>query len=188
MCSRTTNLVSGGVPGGDNRGFASEELMNLEMTSRQRPDRRAFNGCSGGPLIVSADQTGLIRLWKGEHREVESKSHRARSRVRIAAARRKSATPRLHPVSSVVRWLFKLFVFFLNPASCSRTPSLRPVSGIKTKPAASITDPNISTVLSREAQCLKSIDGAFTLPAAARPGDAPVKTGTCHAALNRVTW
>src|ERR1700722_17215880 len=114
MRSRTTNLVSG-VPGGDNRGFASEELMNLEITSRQRPDRRGFIGGSGGPLIVSADQTGLIRLWKGEHGEVESKSHRARSRVRIAAARRKSATPRLHPVSSVVRWLFKLFVFLLNP-------------------------------------------------------------------------
>ena len=158
MHSRTTNLVSG-VPGRDNRGFASEELMNLEITSRQRPDRRGFIGGSGGPLIVSADQTGLIRLWKGEHGEAESKSHRARSGVRIAAARRKSATPRLHPVSSVVRWLFKLFVFFLNPASYSRTPSLHPVSGIKTKPAASITDRNISTVLSREAQCLKSIDG-----------------------------
>ena len=147
----------------------SEELMNLEITSRQQPDRRGFIGGSGGHLIVSADQAGLIRLWKEEHGEVESKGHRARSRVRIAAARRKSTTPRLHPVSSVVCWLFKLFVFFLNPGSCSRTPTPHPVSGIKTNPAASITDRNLSTVLSREARCLKSIDGVFTLAAGARP-------------------
>ena len=137
--------------------------MNLEMTSRQQPDRRGFIRGSGGHLIVSADQAGLIRLWKEEHGEVESKGHRARSRVRIAAARRKSTTPRLHPVSSVVCWLFKLFVFFINPGSCSRTPTPHPVSGIKTNPAASITDRNLS------ARCLKSSDGVFTLAAGARP-------------------
>jgi hypothetical protein len=141
----------------------SEELMNLEITSRQRPDRRGFIGGSGGHLIVSADRAGLIRLWKEEHGE--SKSHRARSRVRIAAARRKSATPKLHPVCS----LFKLFVFFLNPGTCSGTPTPPPVSGIKTNPAASITDRNLSTVPSREARCLKSIDAVFTLAAGARP-------------------
>ena len=144
--------------------------MILEITSRQQPDRRGFIGGSGGHLIVSADQAGLIRLWKEEHSEVESKGHRARSRVRIAAARRKSTTPRLHPVSSVVCWLFKLFVFFINPGSCSRTPTPHPGSGIKINPAGSIADRNLSTVLSGEARCLKSIDGVFTLaPGAARP-------------------
>ena len=138
--------------------------MNLEITSRQQPDRRGFIGGSGGHLIVSADQAGLIRLWKEEHCEVELKGHRARSRVRIAAARRKSATPRSHTVNSVVCWLIKLFVFFLNPGSCSRTLTPHPVSGIKT-----ITDRNLSTVLSREPRCLKSIDGVFTLSAGARP-------------------
>jgi hypothetical protein len=142
--------------------------MNLEIASRQGPDRRGFIGSSRGHLIGSADQAGLIRVWKEEH-GVESKGHRARSRVRIAAARRKTPTPRLHPVSSVVCWLFKLFVFLLNPASCSRTPTAHPVSGIKTNPAASITDRHLSTVLSREARCLKSIDGVFTLAAGARP-------------------
>ena len=141
--------------------------MKLEITSRERPDRRGFIGGSGGHFIVSADQAGLIRLWNEEHGEVELKSLRARSRVRIAAARRKSTTPRLHPVSSTVCWLFKLFVFFLNPGSCSRTPTAHPVSGIN--PAASITDRNLSTVLSREARCLKSINGVFTLAAGARP-------------------
>ena len=162
------NLVVG-VPGGTIVDLRSEELMNLEITSRQRPDRRGFIGGSGGHLIVSADQPGLIQLWKEENGEVESKGHRARSRVRIAAARRKSPTARLHLVSSVVCWLFKLFVFLLNPASCSRTPTAHPVSGIKTNPAASITDRHLSTVLSREARCLKSINGVFTLAAGARP-------------------
>jgi hypothetical protein len=143
--------------------------MNLEITSRQRPDRRGLIGRLGGHLIVSADQAGLTRLWKEKHGGVESKGHRARSRVRIAAARRKSTTPRLHPVSSVVCSLFKLFVFFLNPGTCSRTPTPPPVSGIKTNPAASITDRNLSTLLSREARCLKSIEGVFTLAAGARP-------------------
>jgi hypothetical protein len=143
--------------------------MNLEITSRQQPDRSGFIGGSGGHLIVSADQAGLIRLWKDEHAEVESKRHRARSRVRIAAARRKSTTPRLRPVSSVVCWLFKLFVFFLNPGSCTRTSTPDPVSGITTNPAASITDHNLSTVPRREARCLKSIDGVFTLAAGASP-------------------
>jgi hypothetical protein len=144
--------------------------MNLEITSRQQPDRRGFIGLgSGGHLTVSADQDVLIQLWKEEHGEVESKSPRAGSRVRIAAPRGKSTTPRLHPVSSAVCWLFKLFVFFLNPGSCSRTPSPHPVSGIKTNPAASITDRNLSTVLSREARWLRSIDGVFTLAAGARP-------------------
>jgi hypothetical protein len=148
--------------------------MNLEITSRQQPDRRVFIGGSGGHLIVSADQAGLIRLGKEVHGEAESKGHRARSRVRIAAARRKSTTPRLHPVSSVVCWLFKLFVFFINPGSCSRTPTLHPVFGIKTNPAASIRDRNPSTVLSREARCLESIDGVFTLaPGTARPAMLP---------------
>jgi hypothetical protein len=147
----------------------SEELMNLQITSRQRPDRGGFIGGSGDHRIVSADQAGLIRLWKKEHGGVQSKGHRARSRVRVAAARRKSTTPRLHPVSSVVCSLFKLFVFFLNPGSCSRTPTPHPVSGIKTNPAASITDRNLSTVLSREARCLKSTDGVFPLAGAARP-------------------
>jgi hypothetical protein len=143
--------------------------MNLEITSRQHRDRRGFIGGSGGHLIVSADRAGLIPLWTEEHAEVESKGHRARSRVPIAAARRKSTTPGLHPVSPMVCWLFKLFVFFLNPGSCSRTPAPHPVSGIKTNPAAFITDRNLSTVLSREARCLKSIDGVFTLAAGARP-------------------
>ncbi len=142
--------------------------MNLEITSRQWPDRRGFIGGSGGHLIVSADQAGLIRLWKEEHGEAQSKSPRARSRVRIAAARRKSPTPRLHPVSPGGCWLFKLFVFFLNPGSCGRTPTQHPVSGIKTNPATSVADRNLSTVLSREARCLKSIDGVFTLAAGAR--------------------
>ena len=102
--------------------------MNLEITSKQRPDRRGFIGGTGGHLIVSANQAGLIRLWKEERGEVESKSHRARSRIRIAAPRRKSTTRRL---SSAVCWLFKLFVFFLNSDSCSRTPTPHPVSGIK---------------------------------------------------------
>jgi hypothetical protein len=139
--------------------------MKLEITSRERPDRRGFIGGSGGHFIVSADQAGLIRLWNEEHGEVELKSLRARSRVRIAAARRKSTTPRLHPVSSTVCWLFKLFVFFLNPGSCSRTPTPHPASGIKANPAAR----NLSTVLSREARCHNSIDGVFTLAAGARP-------------------
>jgi hypothetical protein len=39
----------------------------------------------------------------------------------------------------------------------------------KTNPAASIADRNLSTVLSREARCLKSIDGVFTLAVGARP-------------------
>ena len=143
--------------------------MNLEITSRQRPDCRGFIGGSGGHLIGSSDQAGLIRLWKEEHGEVGSKGDRACSRIRIAAAKRKSPTPRLHPVSSVVCWLFKLFVFFLNPCRCSRTPAAHPVSGIKTNRAASIADRNLSTVLSREARCLKSIDGVFTLAVGARP-------------------
>ena len=159
------NLVVGD-PGGTIVDLRSEELMNLEITSRQRPGRRGFIGGSRGHLIGSANQTGLIRLLKEEHGEVGSKGHRARSRVRIAAARRKSPTARLHLVSSVVCWLFKLFVFFLNPGSCSRTPTAHPVSGIN--PAASITDRNLSTVLSREARCLKSINGVFTLAAGAR--------------------
>jgi hypothetical protein len=133
----------------------SEELMNLEITSRQWPNRRGFIGGSGGHLIVSADQAGLIRLWKEEHGEVESKGHRARSRVRIAAARRKSPSPRLHPVSSVVCWLFKLFVFFLNPGSCSRTPTPHPVSGIKTNPAASVAGERPAMLQSRPARATR---------------------------------
>jgi hypothetical protein len=102
--------------------------MNLEITSRQRPDRRGFIGSSGRHLIVSADQAGLIRLWKEEHGE--SKSRRARSRVRIAAARRKSTTPKFHPVSSAVCWLFKLFVFF---QSRFVQPDADPTSGFGDK-------------------------------------------------------
>jgi hypothetical protein len=132
----------------------SEELMNLETTSRPQPDRRCCIGGSCGHLIVSANEAELILLCKEEHGEVESKGHRARSRVRIAAARRKSTSPRLHPVSSVVCWLFKPFVFFLNLGSCSQTPTPNPVSWIK---AASITDRNLSTVLSRKARCLKAV-------------------------------
>jgi hypothetical protein len=147
----------------------SEELMNLETTSRPQPDRRGCIGGSCGHLIVSANQAELILLWKEEHGEVGSKGHRARSRVRIAAARRKRTSPRLHPVSSVVCWLFKPFVFFLNLGSCSQTPTPNPVSWIKTNPAASITDRNLSTVRSREARCLKSIGGVFTPAAGARP-------------------
>ena len=143
--------------------------MILEITSRQQPDRRGFIGGSGGHLIISADQAGLIRLWKEEHGEVESKGHGARSRVQIAAARRKSTIRRLHPVSSVVRRLFKLFVLFINSGSCSRTPTPHPGSGIKINPAGSIADRNLSTAFSREARCPKSIDGVFTLAARARP-------------------
>ena len=143
--------------------------MNLEITSRQLPDRRGFIGGSDSHLIVSADKAGLIRLWKEEHSEAESKGHRASSRLRIATGRRKSPTQSLHPVRSVVCWLFKLFVFFLNAGSCSRTPTAPPVSGIKTNPSASIANHNFSTVLSRESRCLKSIDGVFTRAAGQRP-------------------
>jgi hypothetical protein len=148
--------------------LSSEERMNLEITARQRPDRGGSIGGSGGHLIVSADQTGLTRQWKDEHGGVKSKSQRARSRVRIAGARRKNTTRRLHPISSAVCWLFKPFVFFLNPGHCRRTQLPHPVSGIKTTPAASIPDRNVSTLLSQEARCLKSIDGVFTLASGAR--------------------
>jgi hypothetical protein len=148
--------------------LSSEELMNLEITARQGPDRGGFIGGSGGHLLVSAGQAGLIRHWKEEHGEVKAKSQRALPRVRIAGARGKNTTRRLHPISSAVCWLFKPFVLFLNPGSCRPTPLPHPVSGIKTNPAASIPDRNVSTLLSREARRLKSIDGVFTLAAGAR--------------------
>jgi hypothetical protein len=105
-----TDLASG-VPHVDETvDLRLEELMNLEITSRQWPDRRVSIGGSDGHLIVSADKAELIRHWKAEHGEAESNGHRASSRVRIAAARRKTTTPSLRPVSSVVCWLFKFFV------------------------------------------------------------------------------
>jgi hypothetical protein len=52
--------------------------MILEITSRQQPNRRGFIGGSCGHLIVSADQAGLIRLWKEEHGEVFASSDRGR--------------------------------------------------------------------------------------------------------------
>src|ERR1700722_13764992 len=142
MRSRTTNLVSGGVPKGTIVDFAfggTHDFGNNVKTAARPP--RLHRG-SGGRLIISADQAGLIRLWKEEHGEVESKGHGARSRVQIAAARRKSTIRRLHPVSSVVRRLFKLFVLFINSGSCSRTPTPHPGSGIKINPAGSIADRN----------------------------------------------
>ena len=110
--------------------------MNLEITSRQRPDGRGFIGGADGYLIVSADKAAVIRLWKEEHGEAKSKGHRASSRLRISAAGRKRTAPRLHPVSSVVSWLFKLFVFFLNPGSCGR-PDAEPASGFGDKDQSS---------------------------------------------------
>ena len=118
-----------------------EELMNLEITSRQQPDRRGFIGGSGGHLIVSADQAGLIRLWKEEHGEVESKGHRARSRVRIAAARRKSATPR--SPSSQLGGLLALQAFCFLPQSRLVQPDADPTSGFGDK------DQSASTATSR---------------------------------------
>ena len=73
--------------------------MNLEITSRQRPHRRGLIGGSDGNLIVSADKAELIRHWKAEHGESELTGRQASFRVRIAAARRKSTTPSLHPVN-----------------------------------------------------------------------------------------
>ena len=168
MRSSTTNPVSG-VPEGTIMDLSSEELMNLEITSRQRPDRRCFSGGSGGHLIVSAEQAGLIRLWKEEHGGVQAKSHRARSRVRIAAARRRSTTWRFHPVSSAVLLALQALSSSSIQARAAGPRPPHPVSGIKTNPAASITDRNLSTLLSREARCLKSIEGVFTLAAGARP-------------------
>jgi hypothetical protein len=165
--------------------------MNLEITSRQRPGRRGFIGGSDGHFIVSAEKAASIPLWKEERGEAESKGHRASSRLRISATRRHSRAqgPSLHPVSSVVRWLFKLFVFLLKPGSRSRTPTPPPVSGIKTNPAASIADRNFSTLLSRESRLvLKSIDGDRHACCGRKAGGAPVKIGTSHAALNRATW
>lgn len=129
-----------------------EELMNLEMTSRQRPGRRGFIGGSDGRVIVSAEKAALIPLWKKERDEADSKGQRASSRLRLSGARRQGTAqvPSLHPVSSADCWLFKLFVFLLNPGSCNRTPTPPPVSGIKTNAAASIADRNFSTLLSRE--------------------------------------
>ena len=128
--------------------------MNLEITSRQRrPGRRGIGG-SDGHFIVSAEKAALMPPWKEERVKADSKGHQASSRLWISAARRQSTAqvPSLHPVSSVVCWLFKLFVFLLSPGSRSRTPTPAAVSGIKTNPAASIADRNFSTVLSRESR------------------------------------
>jgi hypothetical protein len=146
--------------------------MNLEITSRQRPDRRGFLGGSDGHSIVSAEKAALIPISKKERGEAGSKRHRASSRLWIAAATRQSTArvPSLHPLSSVASWLFKLFVFFFTSGSRSRTPTRPPVLGIKTNPVASIADRNFSTLLGRESRlALNRLTVTATLAAGARP-------------------
>ena len=161
--------------------------MNLEITSRQRrPGRRGIGG-SDGHFIVSAEKAALMPPWKEERVKADfEKATRKRARdfgslPQDGKAQLKSRVS--HPVSSVVCWLFKLFVFLLSPGSRSRTPTPAAVSGIKTNPAASIADRNFSTVLSLRVPELnsKSIDGDCHACCGRMADGAPVKIGTSQA-------
>ncbi len=48
-----------------------EELVNLQMPSRLRSDRRQFIGGSDARIIMSPDEAALIRLWKEKRGEAE---------------------------------------------------------------------------------------------------------------------
>jgi hypothetical protein len=121
MRNRTTNLVSS-VPGGTIVDLRSEEL-NLEITSRQRPDRRGFIGGSGGHLIGSTDQPGVIRLCR---KSMVRWRRKATERVREFGSRPQDGKAPPRGSIQSARWFVgSSSFFFLNPCSCSRSPDQR---------------------------------------------------------------
>jgi hypothetical protein len=130
-----------------------EELMNLEITPRQRRDRHGFIGGPDDHIIVSAERVAPIWLWRGE---AESKGRRASSQLRISAASRQGTAlaPSLHPGSSAICRIFKLFAHFVRRGSHGRTPIQRHPSGIKT----SAQSPPLDCARPRVSTWIKSID------------------------------